>query len=250
MNIPRKAPKMILFDYGHTLVHEYLYDPIAGYDALLQHAAVNRNGVTAAEVKKRAWDMMRDVVDVVYEKHNLEIPEQSFLQALLQGLGVEINELTPEEQEQLFWDVGCPGRPMVHLEDFLAELRARGIRTGVISNLSFSGASLKRRLDDLLPDHTFDFILSSCDYVFRKPHPHMFQIALQKAGLQPEDVWFCGDNTVADLEGSHGVGMYPVWYECGLDRFYLSADADKEPEFDHIHIKDWNELKDILKGLE
>lgn len=43
-------PKMILFDYGETLVHEESFSAVRGNAALLRHTAVNKHGYTAEDV--------------------------------------------------------------------------------------------------------------------------------------------------------------------------------------------------------
>ena len=95
----------------------------------------------------------------------------------------------------------------------LAALRSAGIETGIISNLSYSGETLTRRIKNLFPDHPFAFIMASSDYVFKKPHPEIFRIALQKTGCAPEDIWFIGDNGRCDVDGSAAMGMIPFWYK-------------------------------------
>ena len=41
-------PKMILFDYGQTLVNEATFDGVMGTDAVLQYATKNKYNRTAA----------------------------------------------------------------------------------------------------------------------------------------------------------------------------------------------------------
>lgn len=41
----------------------------------------------------------------------------------------------------------------------------------------------------LLPEFSFEFILTSGDYIFGKPHPQIFKMALHKTGLEAERVW-------------------------------------------------------------
>lgn len=45
-----KLPKMILFDYGQTLVNEQKFDGIKGTEAILEYAAVNKYHLTAEQV--------------------------------------------------------------------------------------------------------------------------------------------------------------------------------------------------------
>ncbi len=49
--------------------------------------------------------------------------------------------------------------------------------------------------------------------MIRKPNRRLFEIALIKAGLEPGEVWFCGDSFAADVMGAHGAGIFPVLYE-------------------------------------
>ena len=121
-----------------------------------------------------------------------------------------------------------------------------GIRTGVISNLLWSGEALRERLDRLLPNNHFEFIMTSSDYIFRKPNPILFEIALRKAGLPASEVWYCGDNPEKDIEGASAVGIFPVHYDNDIEK---SRDriAEIKPKCEHLYIKEWDELIRILK---
>lgn len=44
-----------------------------------------------------------------------------------------------------------------------------------------------------------------------KPDTRVFEIAMQKLGLGPEDVWMVGDNLVWDVEAPQKLGIYAVW---------------------------------------
>ena len=139
---------------------------------------------------------------------------------------------------------------MPGIEELLGVLHRKGIRTGVISNLGWTGEALRQRINRLLPENHFEFVLASSDYAFRKPHPMMFRIALQKAGLAPQEVWFCGDSVEADVYGAHGVGMFPVLYEgtgeAGERSPYLQKNREISVDFDYLHIHHWRELLAVL----
>ena len=140
---------------------------------------------------------------------------------------------------------------MPNADKLLDYLNSKGIRTGVISNYCFSGNALKRLLDRLLSRNKFEFVLASSDYIFRKPHRIMFDIALQKSGLSADKVWYCGDHVVADVQGSKIVGMFPVLYEGITDGTNPSAHQNDnlKIDFEYLHITDWNELIDILEQM-
>lgn len=73
-------------------------------------------------------------------------------------------------------------------------INENGIRSAVISNLIWPGIALTERLNRLLPNNRFEFVMTSSDYFMRKPNRILFDIALQKAGVSADKVWYCGDN--------------------------------------------------------
>ena len=47
-------PKMILFDYGHTLLYEPGWDPVRGNERLLQYATQNPGNCTLEDVLRES----------------------------------------------------------------------------------------------------------------------------------------------------------------------------------------------------
>ena len=133
--------------------------------------------------------------------------------------------------ETLIHELGF--EPLLGNQAMLHALKRLKIRTGVISNITISGACLKKRLDRLLPGNEFEFVISSCDYLFRKPHPRIFQLACKKSELNASEIWFCGDNPVCDIKGAKSVGMHPVLF---------STDKQQSDELENLRIASWNQL--------
>lgn len=138
---------------------------------------------------------------------------------------------------------------MPYISKLLEFLNQSGIRTGVISNIGWSGNALSRRINRLLPENRFEFILASSEYTVRKPSPLLFRIALNKAGLSPEEVWYCGDNLQADVFGAHGAGIFPVFYqgEFPEEPRKIRSEPVGEVDFPYLYIRDWRELISVLK---
>ena len=145
----------------------------------------------------------------------------------------------------MFLDNAAPARPTPHIEELLVWLQARSIRTGVVSNLSFSGLTLEKRIQRLLPENAFEFIITSSDYGFRKPHRRIFELALRKAALPPDRVWYCGDNVIWDVEGAYHCGLTPVWYKGALDEGLNPS----PPSCPYIEIGDWLECISLLESM-
>jgi putative hydrolase of the HAD superfamily len=96
------------------------------------------------------------------------------------------------------------------------------------------------RLQEVLPNHKFEFILATSEYMYRKPHRRIFEFALQKAELKPEEVWYIGDNYECDIEGAKNAGLFPVWY-------LGATEKPQEPKEGILTVKSWEEVKALLK---
>lgn len=136
------------------------------------------------------------------------------------------------------------------MHELLEFLGTKGIRTGVISNIGWSGKALTDRINRLLPENKFEFIIATSEYGIRKPDPVIFEIALKKAKRSADNVWYCGDSIKADVCGAHGAGMFPVLYKgetVGDTNPFAARNEDITVDFDYLHIHDWRELIEILK---
>ena len=236
-----KRPDMILFDYGQTLLNENRFDGLRGTAAVLEYATENKYNRTPEELQALANEINTGLGRMDASKRHLfqiEIPYTTFSAYLYESQGIRFS-LSYEELETVFWDAASPCVPTEGIADFLGFLYEQGIRTGVISNMSYTGKSLTRRITAQIPNHHFEFILSSCDYVFRKPNPRIFQLALEKAGLLPKQVWYVGDQYECDIVGARAVGMTPVWYTAVMD---FAQDTNR----DVVKINHWNELRSLI----
>ena len=209
-----KTPKMVLFDYGQTLIAEQKFDGVKGTEAVLQYATRNKYHLLAEQVQAKANEINREVGRVDPEKRHLfqiEIPNTMFTPYLYESQGIEI-ALTNSEIDTIFWNAAAPGVPTEGIKDFLGYLKKKGIRTGVISNISYAPSVVAERINRLLPENTFEFIITSSNFMFRKPNRRIFDLALEKAELQPDEVWYIGDQYECDVKGSLNAGLLPVWY--------------------------------------
>lgn len=240
-------PKMILFDYGNTLLCEPIIDTLHGEEALFTYIKSNKNNLTPKQVNEFADELFsktQEVRNIGYEIHELQ-----FQRFLYEYLEIELS-ISLIEAERVFWDNVSIGECMPNAEKMLEYINANGIRSGVISNISFSGEALADRINRLLPQNKFEFIIASSEYMFRKPSPMLFELALKKAGLDAENVWFCGDNIKADVEGAAAVGIFPIWYEDELmENPWRGQDKRIIPNCDHLHIHDWMELIAVLEEI-
>lgn len=241
-----RKPEMIFFDYGHTLCYEPVQDYPAGWAAVMEHAVENPRGVTAAGLNDLCMGTYRKLYDSM---RPLELETDGFkLDATIYDyLGLKF-DVPLEELEYIRWCATEPIYPMEGIEQFLALCEELKIRTAVISNLSYSGHVLRRRINETLPHHNFEFIVASSECVFRKPSEWIFRRAMGLAGIGPEQCWFVGDDVRCDIEGAARSGIWPVWYKCPLKCTY-KPEPKSPPKCEHMCVESWEELGGILRSL-
>lgn len=238
---PIKLPKMILFDYGQTLVNERSFDGIKGTEAVLQYATKNKYNKSAGEVQKIASTINKELGRFDSKRSHLlqmEIPNHMFTKYLYASQGIELS-ICSEDIDRIFWNAAAPGVPTEGVEDFLQFLKQKNIRTGVISNISYCGKVVEERINSCLPENDFEFIIATSEYMYRKPNRHIFELALEKAELSSEEVWYIGDNYECDIVGASNAGLFPVWYMGDINK-------DLELKKDILVIQSWRELYEMM----
>ncbi len=241
-------PEMIIFDYGYTILHEPNHSAENGNRAIYKYIKDNPGNVSFEVFNKTCLEMF---AEIKANRGTLEIHEHHFLKALYDYLNITLT-VSVAEAERMIWNGISEGAAMPWVSEMLDYLNKNDIRTGVISNLNWSGTALAERINRLLPNNKFEFVLASSEYLFKKPHPLMFEIALNKAGLSADQVWFCGDSIDCDINGAHGVGMFPVLYEGSTAEENPSVrdNRDMKITFDHLHIHHWSELIQALEQIK
>jgi HAD superfamily hydrolase (TIGR01549 family) len=89
-------------------------------------------------------------------------------------------------------------------------LHARGIRMGVVSNAAWD-ADVQAQVDQHGLRGWLDFVLTSAAFGVRKPHPLIFQRALQHWHTAPGSALMVGDMLAADVLGAQRAGLAGVW---------------------------------------
>jgi HAD superfamily hydrolase (TIGR01549 family) len=86
----------------------------------------------------------------------------------------------------------------------LYELKKRGLTLGLISNID---RDISATYDHLGLDKWLQLKVTSQDVGVTKPHPEIFQAALQKAKVEPLEAIYVGDQYEIDVLGANRVGM-------------------------------------------
>jgi putative hydrolase of the HAD superfamily len=89
----------------------------------------------------------------------------------------------------------------------LRALRARGLRTVVVSNWDWS---LHERLHETGLAELVDGAVASAEIGSAKPDGAIFAAGLRIAGTGPRQTWHVGDTPAADVDGARAAGIRPI----------------------------------------
>lgn len=231
-----KLPKMILFDYAGTIVTEKKFILINGTKELMNYVVHNPRNLTPDEIQKYATEINKKIDRKKLTLQNIEVPFLSFFKILYGTLDISFS-LPPEQLELAFWNNAAPtiATPGIHM--VLEAAKQAHIRTAVLCNSCFSEQAIRHRINKLIPENEFEWIISSSEVILQKPSKEVFQLALSKASLSASDVWYCGDSIREDIEGPDKVGIYPVWYN--PRNLYFSG-------CNYLNVTDFSQLSRIL----
>jgi HAD superfamily hydrolase (TIGR01549 family) len=98
----------------------------------------------------------------------------------------------------------------------LQALRATGLRTGLVSNAGYD-EDIQILIDKAGLRPYLDFIVSSAACGLRKPHPRIFEMALEALGARAQETVMVGDFLEADILGANQLGMGSVWITRRID---------------------------------
>ncbi len=229
-----KMIKAVLFDMGNTLVDsrttEGTFSRILrekGHDVphdIIKNALDNVQNEPAPDVE--VGDRVGISSEDFYIQYNNDVIEYLDLKNPEPDLGKFIYDR---------WFEVLHIYLLPNVERTVNELKARGIKTGIITNgfrdevnRVFTGLPIQ-------PDD-FDLVIGCNTTGFAKPNPRPFKLALEMLGLQPEEVMFVGDSYRNDYQGSGKVGMRPVLY----------LPKGKPSEKGVVFVRDLKDLLDML----
>jgi putative hydrolase of the HAD superfamily len=220
--------KAVLFDWGDTLMR-FAYDPelvSAGHRAGLE--AIGRDDVPeAAAVTAHFRERYEPFFWLPGTLEELEYP--GLVRELLAEFGLEA---TDEEVARFLEAEHAAWRPARQLGAtslaLLEALRERGIKVGLVSNAFDPGWLLHRTLAELGLAELLDVAVFSSEVGKRKPHPAIFERALDELGVPPAETLFVGDRLYEDVRGAAELGMRTV------QAVWFRADENpdgREPDF-------------------
>ncbi|MBN2064746.1 MAG: HAD family hydrolase [Sedimentisphaerales bacterium] len=204
----------VLFDFGGTLDFDGVDWFTRFYDYVVSHIGGNEpHKLNFFTAMKQAAMQMSDMNDIM----SLNID-----QTVIRWTETTHAIITAEKgHDSGNWD------PMLVAADFMSDSHkiiernhgvlselAREYRLGCISN---NWGNIAGWCSQVNYDSFFEVMVDSARENSIKPDPAIFQVALQKMGLNPARTVYVGDRYDADVIGSSSVGMIPLWLTGGTE---------------------------------
>ncbi len=126
--------------------------------------------------------------------------------------------------------------------EILGRVREKGVKIGLISNADI--IDIKYWNDSPLSAF-FDSVIFSCDVGILKPETEIYQLAMKRLNVKPEESIFIGDGGSNELFGARRAGMKTIFSE------YLDCKSKIQKEmitkYSDYHIESFD---DILKYID
>jgi HAD superfamily hydrolase (TIGR01549 family) len=209
------SPRAVLFDVDFTLCR-----PGPELSAERYGRIAARHGITLDTAR---YDEAREAAALNLKRHPELIHDDTiwhrFTEEIFLGMGgpQEIASECATEIEQ-GWEVSENFELYEDALPVLEELRRGDLRLGLVSN----GI---RDLREFVAHHRLDVdaIVGSRAHGYVKPHPTIFQAALEQLGVDAADTVMVGDSLEEDVEGARALGMRAIL----IDRDERHPDIDE-----------------------
>jgi putative hydrolase of the HAD superfamily len=209
-------PRAILFDYGHTLVdfhrtEEALREAYEQIRARIEAVAYMEVPELLDLIERVARGVEQLVTESYRERRLEELDIVAVFRDALSGIGFDLPDDVVDHVVAL--DHSAYSRSITvepQTLDVLRDLRDRGYRTGLVSNVTLRPGLMREDLERLGIASLMDGMVFSSETGVRKPDPRILHEALGRIGAGPEETVFVGDRLYDDVSGAQSVGMRAV----------------------------------------
>lgn len=211
----------VLFDVDFTLIHPGPTFQGEGYEAFCARHGIAVDPTRFESAVQRAAAILETTGDHVYDAGMFVAYTTRIIEGM-GGRGPAVERCAAEIYEE--W-AGCHHFSLyADVAPVLERLRDTGRRIGLISNSHRCLTSFERHFQ---LEGYFAAAISSSVHGRMKPHPSIFEAALQLLNALPGEAVMVGDSLTQDIAGARAVGMRGI---------LLSRSGRQEHEVDGVPI--------------
>lgn len=217
--------RAILFDIGDTLWHSRAAPPpeefrrLAGLRAaaFLQGLGVGHSD--SALVARTAWDAMEDAMRAARSTDRVEPDYGEVSRRAVSTIGLDLSRAQARALLDAIYVSGIEGGKAAFDDaaPVLSALRDRGFRLAVVTNRAIGGERFRADLRDAGLDIGWDAEAVSVEVGYLKPHPALFEFALNALQMKASQALMVGNSLMEDIAGAQALGMAAAWRRSAPD---------------------------------
>jgi putative hydrolase of the HAD superfamily len=210
--------RALLFDVNGTLIDIETDEPMEEvYRAIAHFLTYQGIRLRRFEVRDQYFQIMKEQFAAKTEKYPEFDVVAVWREFLRRNATAYTQSLAPEKLHQMPLFIAEMQRGVSRKRllafpqtlEILAQMKMQ-YRLAIVSDAQSAYAVPELRRAGLT-DY-FDPIVISGDYGFRKPDPRLFQAALHKLEIRPEEAIFIGNDRYRDIQGARQVGMKTILF--------------------------------------
>jgi len=200
--------KAVGFDIGQTIIQ---YNKPLNWKALYRPAlagVLEACGLAVSEEKLVRGSEVLAKYNTRINDREYEVDSTVIFTDILCSWQADIKLLDPAKRS-FYAFFQNDASPFAEAEAVLRQLKERGIKIGVLTDVAY-GMDSEYALADIQSLAPYiDVALTSVDVGYRKPHAKGFSILLEQLAVAPAEMVFVGDEA-KDMAGANQAGMYSL----------------------------------------
>jgi HAD superfamily hydrolase (TIGR01549 family) len=218
--------RAVLFDLGDTLWHFPNMPPFGAIRAETVRRVSDLLRGWGVEPEGPLFFLGRDIRIAVeeetkraYRTDRVSPDYPALCREVAARLGLTVSDSQTEELWDA-WNLGGQffGRTLFpDAIDTLRWLQERGFKVGAVTDRAYGGPRFLAELEEYGLDGYLQVVTISSNVGYLKPHPKIFQHALDALGVEAEETVMVGDSLRCDVAGAKGMDMVAVWKRPPLD---------------------------------
>ena len=196
--------KAVFFDVDFTLIYPGPTFQAEGYRRACAAHGIDVDPARFDAATAASSVILDEVEEQIYT-HDLFVHYTASIIEHMGGRGEKVIEVAREIYDQ--WSVNHHFELYDDVAPVLTQLSQSGLIVGAISN---SHRSLDAFCEHFSLRGLITVSVSSAEHGYMKPHRSIFDAALAKAGVRPDEAVMVGDSIRHDIDGALAIGMRAV----------------------------------------
>ncbi len=199
--------KAVIFDIDGTL-YDYKRANDKGIEALEKYAVENLP-IKAGDFRQ-IYDQGRKRTKELLKDQGAAYSRLLYAQHMLEQLGIKpVSHAL--EMERVYWDNFLASMVAFNgVRDFLLKLKAKGIQIAICTDMTAAIQHKKLRQLDVVD--LIDVLVTSEEAGRDKPSVQIYQLVLDKLGIEGKEALMIGDSLERDVKGAEAMGITGVWF--------------------------------------